>query len=87
VRGRLPPLTPAELDGAQRQLYDSLVANEVPLFDGAGVQVIAQDGSLLGPFNPLLLNPALGAAQIGVFRADKASTSRRPGMAPEAAWR
>jgi 4-carboxymuconolactone decarboxylase len=63
------------LDNAQRELYDGLVANEVLLFGKAGVQVIAQDRSLLGPFNPLLLNPALGEAQVGVFRADKASTS------------
>jgi 4-carboxymuconolactone decarboxylase len=72
---RLPALRPADLDSAQRELYDSLLANEIPLFDKAGVEVVAADGSLLGPFNPLLLNPALGAAQIGVFRADKASTS------------
>jgi 4-carboxymuconolactone decarboxylase len=75
MSGRLPALTPKDLDGAQRELYDSLLANEIPPFDKAGVEVVAADGSLLGPFNPLLLNPALGAAQIGVFRADKASTS------------
>jgi hypothetical protein len=45
------------------------------LVDKAGVEVVAADGSPLGPFNPLLLNPALGAAQIDVFRADKASSS------------
>jgi 4-carboxymuconolactone decarboxylase len=75
MNGRLPALTAADLDDAQRELYDSLVANEVALFDKAGVDVISPDGSLLGPFNPLLVNPALGAAQIEVFRADKASTS------------
>jgi 4-carboxymuconolactone decarboxylase len=63
------------LNGAQRELYDGLVANEVPLFEKAGVEVVAPDGSLLGPFNPLLFSPGLGAAQIGVFRADKASSS------------
>jgi 4-carboxymuconolactone decarboxylase len=75
MSGRLPSLKPGDLDNAQRELYDGLVANEVSLFDKAGVQVIAPDGSLLGPFNPLLINPALGQAQVGVFRADKASTS------------
>jgi 4-carboxymuconolactone decarboxylase len=75
MSSRLPALKPADLDGAQRELYDSLLANEIPLFDRAGVEVVAPDGSLLGPFNPLLLNPALGAAQIDVFRADKASSS------------
>jgi 4-carboxymuconolactone decarboxylase len=78
MSGRLPSLKPGDLDGAQRDLYDSLVANEVPLFDKAGVQVIAPDGSLLGPFNPLLLSPGLAAAQIDVLRADKAGTSLSP---------
>jgi 4-carboxymuconolactone decarboxylase len=39
---------------------------------------IAPDGSLLGPFNALLFSPVLGAAQLGVFRADKRSTSLSP---------
>jgi 4-carboxymuconolactone decarboxylase len=75
MSGRLPAVTPADLDGAQRDLYDSLLANEIPLFDKAGVEVVAADGGLLGPFNPLLLNPVLGAAQLDVFRADKTSSS------------
>jgi 4-carboxymuconolactone decarboxylase len=75
VSSRLSALRPADLDGAQRALYDSLLANEVPLFEKAGVEVVAADGSLLGPFNPLLLSPVLGAAQLDVFRADKASSS------------
>jgi 4-carboxymuconolactone decarboxylase len=78
MSGRLPSLTPADLDDAQRELYDVLVVNEVALFDKAGVAVIAPEGSLLGPFNPLLLNPVLGRAQIGVFRADRSSTSLSP---------
>jgi 4-carboxymuconolactone decarboxylase len=78
MSGRLPSLTPADLDDAQRELYDALVVNEVALFDKAGVAVIAPEGSLLGPFNPLLLNPVLGRAQIGVFRADRSSTSLSP---------
>jgi 4-carboxymuconolactone decarboxylase len=75
---RLPPLKPAELDAEQRDLYDSLIATEVPLFEKAAVEVRTPDGSLLGPFNPLLFSPALGGAQISVFRADKASTSLSP---------
>jgi 4-carboxymuconolactone decarboxylase len=75
---RLPPLRRAELDVSQRELYDSLVANEVPLFDKAGVEVAAPDGSLLGPFNPLLFSPDLGSAWIAVFRADKDGTSLSP---------
>jgi 4-carboxymuconolactone decarboxylase len=75
MRGRIRNLAPGELDEAQRALYDSLVANEVAWAEGAGVRAIAPDGTLLGPFNPLLFSPALGTAQVGVFRADKAGTA------------
>lgn len=75
---RLPPLKPADLDAAQRELYDSLVVNEVNWAEQSGARAIAPDGSLLGPFNPLLFNPVLGAAYIGVFRADKQGTSLSP---------
>jgi len=40
--------------------------------------VLAANGSLLGPLNPLLFSPTLGAAQANVFRADKAGTSLSP---------
>jgi 4-carboxymuconolactone decarboxylase len=49
-----------------------------PGADQSGFEVIAPDRSLLGPLNPLLFSPALGAAQIDVFHADKASTSLPP---------
>jgi 4-carboxymuconolactone decarboxylase len=75
---RLPSLKPTDLDGAHRELYDNLVENEVPWAEGSGVRAIAPDGSLLGPFNPLLFSPVLGAAQVGIFRADKSSTSLPP---------
>jgi 4-carboxymuconolactone decarboxylase len=78
MRGRLPSLQPSDLDAVQRELYDSLVGNEVPWADRSRVQAIAPDGSLLGPFNALLFSPVLGAAQLGVFRADKRSTSLSP---------
>jgi 4-carboxymuconolactone decarboxylase len=78
MSSRLPPLKPADLDEAQHTLYDSLVANEVPWAERSKVQAITPEGSLLGPFNPLLFSPVLGTAQIGVFRAEKSSTSLSP---------
>jgi 4-carboxymuconolactone decarboxylase len=75
---RLPQLKPADLGESQRAFYDSLVANEVAWAERSGARAIAEDGSLLGPFNPMLFNPALGAAGIGVFRADKSSTALSP---------
>jgi 4-carboxymuconolactone decarboxylase len=78
MSGRLPQLRPEELNDAQRALYDALVASYGPWADQSGFQVIAPDRSLLGPLNPLLFSPALGAAQIDVFHADRASTSLPP---------
>jgi 4-carboxymuconolactone decarboxylase len=46
--------------------------------DKSGFEVIAPDESLLGPLNPLLFSPVLGAAQIDVFHADKSATSLSP---------
>jgi 4-carboxymuconolactone decarboxylase len=78
MSGRLPQLKPEDLNDAQRSLYDALVASFGPWADKAGFEVIAPDRSLLGPLNPLLFSPALGAAQIDVYHADKASTSLPP---------
>ena len=76
MTGRLPGLWPAELDPAQRALYD--VVNEVPWAETGGARAVAEDGSLLGPFNPLLFSAAIGAAMLGLFRADGRNTSLPP---------
>lgn len=78
MSGRLPQLRPEELDDAQHELYGSLVASYGPWADKSGFEVIAADRSLLGPLNPLLFSPTLGAAQVAVFHADLASTSLPP---------
>jgi 4-carboxymuconolactone decarboxylase len=39
---------------------------------------MASDGTLLGPFNPLLFSPTISSAMLGVFRTDKANTSLAP---------
>jgi 4-carboxymuconolactone decarboxylase len=78
VTSRLPQLTPEHLNDAQRALYDGLVESFVPWADQTGFEVIAPDGSLLGPLNPPLFSPALGAALAGLFHADRANTSLSP---------
>jgi 4-carboxymuconolactone decarboxylase len=78
MSGRLPQLTPKELNDAQRALYHALVASYGPWADHSGFEVIAPDQSLLGPLNPLLFSPTIGAAQVDVFHADRASTSLPP---------
>lgn len=56
---RLTPLTPAQLSEAQRQVYEAITggkrASGPRLFP-----VTAADGSLHGPFNAMLVSPALG---------------------------
>jgi len=78
VSSRLPQLVPEHLNDAQRALYDRLVESFVPWADQSGFEVTAPDGSLRGPLNPVLFSPALGAAQVEVFRADRTSTSLSP---------
>jgi 4-carboxymuconolactone decarboxylase len=78
MSGRLPSLTRAGLDETQRKLYDSLVANELPWAEKSGFEAVAPDGSLLGPFNPILFSPVLGRAMLDVFHADKTDSSLSP---------
>lgn len=65
---RLHPFAPEGLTGAQRELYDAIAGGP----RAQGLQHFAltrADGSLRGPFNALLLAPALGGALQGVGAA------------------
>jgi 4-carboxymuconolactone decarboxylase len=58
---RLAKLTPDELTGEQRALYDTITGGP----RGQGRQVFAltdETGALAGPFNAMLLHPPLGSA-------------------------
>lgn len=58
---RLRPRTPDELNGTQRALYDAIAHG--PRASGPQhFALTAADGSLRGPFNALLLSPAVGTA-------------------------
>lgn len=52
---RLVPLVPARMDGAQRGLYDVITGGP-----RNSARLIAEDGSLRGPFDPMLRSPAVG---------------------------
>ncbi|MDR6376158.1 carboxymuconolactone decarboxylase family protein [Paraburkholderia caledonica] len=57
---RLSPLSPDSMSAEQKDLYDSIdhtVATSL-----AGFIAKREDGALLGPFNPMLHSPRLGAA-------------------------
>jgi len=56
---RLPALSPDQLDGAQAELYAAITGG--PRAADRGRSPIVDDqGRLLGPFNAMLYNPALG---------------------------
>jgi 4-carboxymuconolactone decarboxylase len=58
---RLPALRPADLDDAQRAIYDGITSG--PRAQGPQHFALTDDdGALVGPFNALLFSPALGNA-------------------------
>jgi 4-carboxymuconolactone decarboxylase len=65
---RVARLRPDELDGEQRRLYEAITGGP----RASGPQHFAltdEEGGLTGPFNALLLSPALGEALQGVGSA------------------
>jgi 4-carboxymuconolactone decarboxylase len=61
VRGRLPWYDPAELDTAQREVYDRITGGERAATRRV-VPMTSADGRLEGPFNAMLVSPAVGNA-------------------------
>ena len=57
---RLKGLTPEELSGEQRELYESIAGGDRAR--DASFRLTEADGSLVGPFNVLLLSPVVGNA-------------------------
>jgi 4-carboxymuconolactone decarboxylase len=59
--GRLHWYEPAELDEGQRRVYDAITAG--PRAQGRqAIQRVDDDGRLYGPFNAMLVDPAVGEA-------------------------
>lgn len=56
---RLLPLPPGQLDPRQRRLYDHVVSGPRAAHASL-VPVLEPDGTLAGPFDPLLRSPAIG---------------------------
>jgi 4-carboxymuconolactone decarboxylase len=73
--GRLPLADPAALNPAQREIFDRMAAKIVPWANDAQFQGIADDGRLIGPFNPALLNPAIAAPFLDLQFAEQVHTS------------
>ena len=61
--GRLRLRTKQELDDDQRQTYDLINDTVIPsLADKVGFKAKLDDGRLIGPFNPFVVSPKIGAA-------------------------
>lgn len=73
--GRLPLADPAALNPAQREIFDRMATRIVPWADDARFQSTAEDGRLIGPFNPALLNPAIAASFLDLQSAEQMNTS------------
>ncbi len=73
--GRIPLVKPDELTSAQRPLYDSINASQVPWAEKAGFVAKTQYGSLVGPFNVSLQSPAIASAFAALQSAEAANTT------------
>jgi 4-carboxymuconolactone decarboxylase len=73
--GRLPLADPAGLTPAQREIFDRMATRIVPWANAAHFQSTADDGRLIGPFNPALLNPAIAAPFLDLQFAEQLHTS------------
>jgi 4-carboxymuconolactone decarboxylase len=76
--GRIPLADPAALSPAQREIFDRMAEVIVPWANEARFQSTAEDGWLIGPFNPALLNPAIAAPFLDLQFAEQMHTSLSP---------
>jgi 4-carboxymuconolactone decarboxylase len=76
--GRLPLADPAVLSPAQREIFDRMATRIVPWANEARFQSTSEDGRLIGPFNPALLNPAIAAPFLDLQFAEQMHTSLSP---------
>ena len=76
--GRLPLLDPADLVGAQRELFDKMTSAVVPWADQTGFHSTTDDGRFIGPFNAALINPAMTSASAELLLGERERTSLSP---------
>ena len=74
---RLRRLRPAELDAEQRALYDAIVGGP-RAGGGSPFRLLDSAGGLEGPFNAMLLQPALGEALQALGSAVRYRTTLAP---------
>ena len=75
--GRLPWLRPAELDEAQKRLYEQIVGGPRSL-DAQVSALVDTEGRLHGPFNAFLIDPDIGEAVQNLGSAIRYRSVLRP---------
>jgi 4-carboxymuconolactone decarboxylase len=73
--GRLPLADPSTLTHAQQELFDSVMANQLPWANDAGFRIKTDDGRLIGPFNTFLRHPEIALRFLGFAAAESGHTS------------
>jgi 4-carboxymuconolactone decarboxylase len=73
--GRLPLADPTTLTSAQEDVFDRLMTTMVQWAHDAHFQSTTEDGRLIGPFNPALLNPATASPFLDLQFAEEEHTS------------
>ena len=69
--GRLALLYPQQLDGAQKNLYTSIDRKAIPWAAASGFKAKLPDGRLIGPYNPILLSPAIAVSFLELLAAEQ----------------
>ena len=73
--GRLALLKPGSMTQEQKAMYDELQETLIPWAEKSGFQSTAEDGSLIGPFNAILLSPAMSRGFLALQEAEKSHTT------------
>ena len=76
--GRLPLADPAQLTGAQRDLFEHMTSTWIPWTQRAQFQSQTDDGRLIGPFNPVLLSPAIARSFLDLQEVEASQTTLSP---------
>ena len=74
ANARLPLLDPQGLTREQRNLYERIEDGMLPWAQQSGFKAATADGRLLGPFNAMLYNHEIGAAQLQLQAAERLAT-------------
>jgi len=74
---RLPPLNYDDADVTQQKMWDRIVESR----GGKGLELVGDDGALVGPFNAMVTRPAMGSPLIEVGAQVRFNNALEPRLA------